>query len=300
MKQGSPHLLVWGSRGFIGSKAVSYFSRLGYCDFVSRNSKGGLDFFNARTRVVYNHSNSAQGIQQVLNDSSAEVVLNAAAKADIDFCARYPAEAKRSNVELPIELALYTQELEKRLIHLSTDAIFGQTNSMHSEDMPASPISIYGKMKLDSELAVHSLNSSALIIRTRPFGHDSNGNNLFNFFANKLMNAQAVNGYTNSFFTPIFVSDLLQSIDALARDKAFGIWHVAGSERISKYEFGTMISRHLHTDSKLVIPTKYEIVDDKSARGLDTSLDTQKFRALYGTVSSVDSGILRSIKEMTS
>ena len=298
MTQNYAYFLVWGSKGFIGAKALGYFSNLGDCDYVVKNKNGDLDFFNAKTQKIYDVPNSDQGIRQILNHTSARIVLNTTAKADIDFCAQNPAEARGSNVDLPTKLAFYTKEFEKKFIHLSTDAVFGQTNSMHSENMTPNPLSIYGKMKLESELAVSSLNTDALIIRTRPFGNDPKGKNLFNFFANNLKNAQNVNGYTNSFFTPIYVYDLLKSIDLLARDNAFGTWHVAGSERISKYEFGTMISRHLHVDPKLVLPQKYEIADNASARGLDTSLDTQKFSAIYGASNSLNSGILQSIKEL--
>lgn len=300
MKQNTPHFLIWGAKGFIGAKAIDYFSSLGDCDFVARNANGKLNFFNAVTQTIYDLPNSDESLQQILNNTSADVVLNAAAKADIDFCSAHPAAARVSNVELPEKLAFYTKQAGKYFVHLSTDAVFGQTNSMHAENVSPRPLSIYGKMKLESELAVLSLRPDALIIRTRPFGNDSNGKNLFNFFADSLINCQAVNGYINSFFTPIYVSDLFMAIDTIVRDKAYGIWHIAGSERISKHEFGTLVARHLQVDPKLVKPVKYEVKDANSARGLDTSLNTQKFTAIYGTVNSMDSGILQSVNELTS
>ena len=300
MKQNPPHFLIWGAKGFIGTKAIDHFSSLGDCDFVARKANGELNFFNAVTQTAYDFPNSDDGLQQILNNTSAEVVLNAAAKADIDFCSANPAAARVSNVELPEKLAFYTKQAGKYFVHLSTDAVFGQNNSMYSENMSPNPISIYGKMKLEAELAVLSLRPEALIIRTRPFGNDSNGKNLFNFFANSLINCQAVNGYTNSFFTPIYVSDLLMAIDTIVRDKAYGIWHIAGGERISKHKFGTLVAGHLQVDPKLVKPVKYEVMDVDSARGLDTSLDTQKFTAIYGAMNSIDSGILQSVNELTS
>jgi len=298
MTKSCPHFLVWGSKGFIGAKALGYFSKLGDCDSVSRSKTGNLDFFSAKAGASYIVPNSDDGIRQILNITSARVVLNTAAMNDIDLCTKYPIEARSSNVDLPTKLAFFSKEFEKKFIHLSSDAIFGQNGLMYAENIAPHPISIYGKMKLESELAVSSLNIDALIIRTRPFGNDPKGKNLFNFFANRLKNNQNVDGYTNSFFTPIYVGDLLHSINLLSRDNASGKWHVAGSNRVSKYQFGTMISRHLHVDPKLVLPKKYEITDGESARGLDTSLDTEKFTANYGAVDSLNSGILKSIKEL--
>ncbi len=298
MTQNFPYFLVWGSKGFVGAKALGYFSSLGECDSVTRNKGGNLDYFSAKAGASYNVPNSDEGIRQILSITSARVILNTAAVADIDLCARYPIEARESNIDLPTKLALYSRKFGKKFIHLSTDAVFGQNGFMYSENTMPNPISIYGKMKLESELAVSSVNSDALIIRTRPFGNDPKGKNLFNFFANRLKSNQNVDGYTNSYFTPIHVGDLLDSINLLARDDVSGKWHIAGSERISKYQFGAMISRHLHVDPKLVLPKEYEMTDNESARGLDTSLDTQKFVTNYGAVNSLNSGIVASIEEL--
>jgi dTDP-4-dehydrorhamnose reductase len=70
----------------------------------------------------------------------------------------------------------------------------------------------------------------------------------------------------------------------------YGIFHVVGDERISKYEFGLKLSQIFGLDGNLIKPTKLANRSDLTRRPLDLSLFNDKARKVLGrNLGGVDS-----------
>jgi dTDP-4-dehydrorhamnose reductase len=64
-------------------------------------------------------------------------------------------------------MAVAAAELNALLVHYSTDYVFdGSKESPYAEDDPTNPLNVYGRTKLDGEIAIRDSGSRHLILRT--------------------------------------------------------------------------------------------------------------------------------------
>lgn len=106
-----------------------------------------------------------------------DIVINAAAYAQVDGAESDRAAAFALNAEAPRALAEATQRRGIPLIHLSTDYVFdGRKGAPYVETDAPAPLNVYGESKLAGERAVAAANPNHVIIRTAwvysPHGHN--------------------------------------------------------------------------------------------------------------------------------
>lgn len=200
--------------------------------------------------------------------------------ADVGICENNPAAAHEINNFFPNQLAKASNRLNFKLVHLSTDAVFGQKGCYFSEVDRPNPRSIYGISKYIGEQKILTLNDSSLILRIRPFGHDSKCRNLFDYFSLNLVNGKPVAGYTNVYFTPMAISHLPIVLNNLISENAQGIYHVTGQTRLSKYEFGQQIAQKMGLNKSLI--RAEEFFSEENRVVYDTSLSTEKLKSKLG------------------
>lgn len=114
----------------------------------------------------------------------------------------------------------------------------------------------------------------------------------------RLEKGESVPGFTDVFFSPLLVSDLVRVLFDLLQREMSGLYHVTGSERISKFEFARRVAATFGFDPKLVTPCCIEDAGLKAVRPRDTSLSTEKIRLAIGrAMPGVDAG-LQAFKEL--
>jgi dTDP-4-dehydrorhamnose reductase len=95
------------------------------------------------------------------------VWINAAGFTQVDRCEREPELARRANAVAPAVLAQECARAGARLVHVSTDYVYsGDARRPYREDDPTGPRSVYGRTKLDGDLAVLTASARFLIVRT--------------------------------------------------------------------------------------------------------------------------------------
>lgn len=157
------------------------------------------------------------------------------------------------------------------------------------------PNSIYSNTKYrGEELAIKS-NPNSLIIRTRPLGVSTKKTTIVDYFLSNFLQGHPIPGHTNVFFTPIFISDLIYSIQKLVYYQESGIWNLVGSERISKFDIGKFILDRLGLPTKYLIPAEFTNVDEGAERSLDTSLSNAKYSDKFGKIPSVFEGLEHAV-----
>ncbi len=63
-------------------------------------------------------------------------------------------------------------------------------------------------------------------------------------------------GFTDVFFCPLLANDLGRIFLKMLEPDLSGLYHVVGSECLSKYEFGLRIARRFGLDESLIPPTR--------------------------------------------
>jgi len=108
-----------------------------------------------------------ESICKIIREIKPDLIVNAAAytavdKAEIDF-----EDAHAINALAPEIIAEEAKKCHSLFVHYSTDYVFdGASQSPYKEDDMTNPLNVYGKTKLQGELAIQAISGKYLILRT--------------------------------------------------------------------------------------------------------------------------------------
>jgi dTDP-4-dehydrorhamnose reductase len=220
---------------------------------------------------------------QMVRTLRPDVILNAAAMSGHETCANDPAQAVAVNVEAVRILSSAAEEIGSRFIHISTDAVFSGDRGWYLEDDAVDPFSVYGETKLAGESAVVESCGSALVLRTNFFGWSSTGRrSVLEFFVNSLRQGAEVKGYPDFIVTSLYAQSLMDTIWRLNALGATGLFHVASTDAMSKFEFGVSVARRFGLDERLISAASARTAGLATSRSRDLSLNTGALEAVLG------------------
>jgi dTDP-4-dehydrorhamnose reductase len=170
------------------------------------------------------------------------------------------------------------------MMHISTDAVFdGTKDGVYTEEDTPNPQGVYACTKLQGERNVLSANPEAVVVRVNFFGWSLGGTrSLPEFFINNLSAGRRAPGFTDVFFCPLFVGDLGEMLLKVLERELSGIYHVVGSESLSKYDFGVAIARRFSLDDRLIEPVSVEESTLKARRSHNLRLSVHKLSTALG------------------
>ena len=215
---------------------------------------------------------------------SPDLIIHCAALADIDKAEQHPALAEKINTQVPEAIARAAKACGAQLIHISTDAVFdGQRGDYRETDAP-NPISVYARTKLEGEQAVLAAYPQAVAARVNFYGWSPTGQrSLAEFFYTHLRSEQTMNGFTDVFFSPLYVGHLAELLLTIADRRLEGLYHVFCPQATSKYAFGVSIARLFELDESLINPSALQEIQAGIPRSLNLSMNTDKLQTALGT-----------------
>lgn len=220
---------------------------------------------------------------QLVETYRPDVVVHAAALTNVDRCEADEAAAFALHARVAGAFAEAAKQWGARFVLLSTDQLWAGDQVLVDETTPPAPINVYAKTKLAGEQAALSLGQDALVIRTNFFGPGPAWRQSFSdWIEHQLRSGEGVDGFQDVFFTPIALDLLCPLLIALADAHQSGVWHLAGGERISKYDFATALARHLGLSDALVRPARVADANLRARRPTEMSLETKKAAAWFG------------------
>ena len=138
-------ILLFGKHGQIGWELQRSLAPLGQVIALDREGDG----------VLCGDLTNRAGLAGTIRRLKPDVIVNAAAYTAVDKAELEPELAQRINGFAPGILADEAQELGAWLVHYSSDYVFdGRGEKPWQESDVTGPLSIYGKSKLQGELAV--------------------------------------------------------------------------------------------------------------------------------------------------
>lgn len=283
-------LVVTGASGLLGACALKSAVELGW-EAVGLCHQHLIRVPAAQVAQVDLTDNSA--LRRILLDLRPDTILHCAAATNVDWCEDHPQQAKAINVRASAVLAETASTLNARLAYVSTDSVFdGNKGDYVETDVPA-PVNVYANSKLAGERVTLERNPSAIIARVCIYGWNAQDKeSLAEWVLRRLEQGGHVPGFTDIFFSPILVNDLVPILFAMLQQELIGLYHVTGAERISKWEFAQRVASTFGFDREQVTPCCVEDVKLRAARPLDTSLNTEKVRSALGrTMPDIDSGL---------
>ena len=113
---------------------------------------------------------SKKDCRYVIDKHRPDIVINTLGLTSVEECKKQPKIAHKVHVEIPHNIAIVCNDLNVKLVHISTDHIFSGKSQMSFEDEVADPVNIYAQTKYQGELKVQKNCKNALILRTNFFG----------------------------------------------------------------------------------------------------------------------------------
>jgi dTDP-4-dehydrorhamnose reductase len=240
-------VLVLGGNGFLGSTIRSKIRGEHY--WHARSSTGVEK--DAASLIVADLQ-SQLDIENLLNNTKIDVIINCLALTNIEYCEQNKEEAYWVNSTIPKIIANYCAKKDVALYHFSTDAVYANSPRDSKEDEQLEPKSVYGLSKALGEQNVVSELRSAIILRTNFVGLNSKGVGLLNFFTSNLVAHNPVSGFADVQFNTVEVNQLASKFLQIYRNLLPGIYNFTGSEKFTKYEFGLLVAEILNSNQTLV------------------------------------------------
>ncbi|MFH1639326.1 MAG: dTDP-4-dehydrorhamnose reductase [Chloroflexota bacterium] len=230
---------------------------------------------------------SMDAVKKAFSRYRPDVVINTAAYVRVDDCEDHRDEAYLVNAIGTRNVAVAAQEMGARLVHISTDYVFGgekrEENLPYTEfDIPH-PLSIYGKSKLAGEIMVRHLCTRYFIVRASGlFGVASSSGKGGNFIETILRLGKTKNELrvvNDQVFSPTCTRDLAGKIGRLIETEHYGICHITNKGSCSWYEFTREIFRLAGIRTPLIPITSAEY-PQKAKRPPYSVLDNYQLRLL--------------------
>lgn len=276
-------ILILGASGFLGTKLFEIFS--------NENEVIGTYFGKSIKGLVRCDVTEAGNVRKVIKDSKPDVVINTVAVPDPDVCEQNRVAAEKINFLGTKNVVDICKEMGIRLDYISTVYVFdGQKGDYVEEDKP-NPINWYGETKLKAEREVITLSEYGIYRFDKIYGY--NGKGKPNDLLSKILSGKRIRANSDQLRQPLFVDDVGDAIKIVQRSRKSGIFHLAGPDRVSKYELVVKLARLVGRES-LVVPIKEE--GQIARRPRDTSVKTTKVESLGGTFTSIKEAI-RLIKK---
>jgi dTDP-4-dehydrorhamnose reductase len=216
-------------------------------------------------------------VRDAFRKESPGMVIHCAALANTPACEKNPALARRLNVDVTSVLAELAADIP--LLFFSTDLVFDGRTGNYDESAPVSPLSVYGKTKADPERVVLA-NPKHTVVRTSlNFGQSPTGDRAFNEQMRRAVErGETLQLFTDEFRCPIPALETARAVWELVAQNKPGLYHLVGSERLSRWEIGQLLAKHWGLNPIM------EPGSIKDFRGLprspDTSLNCAKVQRL--------------------
>ncbi len=190
-------------------------------------------------------------------------------------CRERYAESYRINVTAVSAIANNLLEQGFRPVLLSSSLVFsGKEQLQRHNDLP-SPLTAYGKQKLEAEENLIHLSDKSLVIRLSKVIHPQFP--LFHGWLESWRLNAPVLAFHDAFFAPIAVDWVLESVLDLCRSRAKGIWQLSCHEEYSYADAAYALADMYGVSSSLVTPISARERLPKDERPKHPALDCSRF-----------------------
>ena len=226
-------------------------------------------------------------VREAMVKHKPAIIINTAAYVRVDDCEGERETAFRVNALGARNVAVVAQELGARLVHLSTDYVFGgegepRTTPYTEFDTPI-PLNIYGKSKLAGENLVRHCCLRHFVIRASAlFGGAGSSGKGGNFIETMLILAKErdeLRVVNDQVFSPTCTRDLARKIAQLITTDYYGIFHITSRGACSWYHFTTEILKLAGVKTR-VVPITSEQYPQKARRPRYSVLNNYHLRLL--------------------
>lgn len=261
-----PTIWITGAGGLIGN-------------YLTQTAEACAPEFHARglTRATLELSDFA-AVAHVFHEEKPAAIIHCAALSRTPECQTQPDLARTMNVEVTRELAELAAGIP--FVFFSTDLVFDGQQGHYPETAAVNPLSVYAETKAAAEQIVLR-NPNHTVVRTSlNAGISPTGDRAFN---EQLLLAwragKTLRLYTDEFRSPMAAEVTARATWELLKHRGTGIFHLAGSERLSRWQIGQLLLKW-HPEFAAQLEAGCIRENTGMPRPPDTSLDSSRIQSL--------------------
>ena len=171
-----------------------------------------------------------EAVEKVVRQEAPSIIINCIGVL-IKGSKEHPDNAIYINAYFPHLLKKLSDEVNAKLIHISTDCVFSGNKGYYTETDFRDADDVYGRSKALGEV----VNKKDLTIRTSIIGPElkSNGEGLFHWFMKK---TGEVNGFKTAIWGGVTTLELAKAIDYAIDKEVVGLVQLSNGVGINKYD----------------------------------------------------------------
>jgi len=236
------NILVTGANGQVGSEL-----RVLSNDYSAYNF-----FFTDRDSLDITNE---EAIKNFIEINNINIIINTAAYTAVDKAEDDIENSDQVNHLATKYLANIAKDKNIQLIHISTDYVFdGKNYKPYNEDDATNPNGVYGKTKLDGEVAMTKINpQNSIIIRTS-WVYSSFRTNFVKTMLRLGKERDTLGVIFDQIGTPTYAKDLAKAIlDIIPQieNKTVEIYHYSNEGVLSWYDFAKEIMKMAKLDCQI-------------------------------------------------
>lgn len=283
-------ILVTGANGMLAKEVKEKFARE---NEVIATDVSELDI--TEEQAVYNY----------INKLKPDYIINCAAYTAVDKAEENYELADKINGEGPANLAKAAKEAGSKLVHISTDYVFGgdlDTSKDYKEDDKKNPVTVYGKTKLHGEQGIQNNMEEYYIFRTA-WLYGIGGNNFVKTMTKLGSTKNELNVVSDQHGSPTYAKDLAEIIyQAIQKKIPYGVYHTTNQGYTTWYDFTKEILKQQGIECKVNPVTTEQYIEmmkiTQAKRPFNSQLSKDKLLEQGIEVPDWKDGLRRYLEEI--
>lgn len=207
-----------------------------------------------------------------------QLIIHCAAMSKSPACQSNPALARSINVDAALHLAALAGECQ--FVFFSSDLVFDGRKGNYAEADQVNPLSVYGETKVAAEEFILKNPRHAVLRTSLNSGASPRNNTAYNEqLSEGWKRGKTLKLFFDEFRCPIAAAVTARMTWELAALDLRGLYHLAGSERLSRLQIGQLsAARHPELEARIEACSLLEY--QGAPRPADTSLNCAKIQKL--------------------
>jgi dTDP-4-dehydrorhamnose reductase len=224
-------------------------------------------------------------MKAVFEWAKPHVVIHTAAIGSVDYAEKNREQTRKVNVGGTEIVVGMCQDFHCRMVYISSNAVFNGQTPFYAETDTVKPINYYGQLKVDAENIVKESGISWAIVRPillYGWPYPGERDNPVAWWVRSLKERKPIKVVDNVFNKPLPAWSCAEVVWAVIQQNRTGIFHAAGRDHVSLYQFALHTADVFGLDPSLIEPVPDSYFPEIAPRPRDTSFDTTKMEKELG------------------
>jgi dTDP-4-dehydrorhamnose reductase len=218
---------------------------VGFCNASTRSLPDGV------TRAIDLDDEAA--VRDLFARERPALVINCAGVCDVETCERSPGFAWDVNVEGTRLLCAYAPP-ETRIVHCSSDHVFGGDHGPYDEASPPAPISVYGHTRVAAETHVLARANTVVVRAGLWIGPSATGRiGHLDWLRHRHGRGLPMTIVSDEHRSAVWAADAARRVWAIARSELTGVRHIVATRTVSRPELADYLVRRFDIGARFAL-----------------------------------------------